>query len=162
MKRERPRATESSVPHMPGTIGPLGRLARLGGGLVLIALALFWRDPEWRDALLGLVAMPAVVVGIAAVWRRHSPGFLRATGPVGHAVNLAIALPLFLLPATAGGAFLFYGASMLLAAVRLQGGCEVTVVSNAVLGRDDQVGCALFAPVDVAEAIVRGHPAEAR
>lgn len=44
---------------------------------------------------------------------------------------------------------------MLVAAFRRSGGCEVTAISNALLGRDDQVGCALFAPVDLAEAQVR-------
>ena len=138
-------------PRRPSAIGPAGRVARLVVGLSLIALALFWRDPDWQDAVLGLIVAPAVVLGLM-VWRaRRAPEPLRAIGPVGHVVNLAIAIPLFLLPATAGAAFLFYGASMLLAAARGNGGCEVTAFSNAVLGRDDQVGCALFAPVDVAE-----------
>ncbi len=45
----------------------------------------------------------------------------------------------------------FYGASMLLAAVRGYAGCEVLAVSNWLLGRDDQIGCLLFWPVDHAE-----------
>ena len=134
-----------------GPIGPAGRLARAGVGLTLIGLALFWRDPDWQDAVLGLLIAPALVLG-ALSWRaRRSPEPLEAIGPVGHAVNLAIVIPLFALPATAGAAFLFYGASMLLAAARRNGGCEVTAFSNTALGRDDQVGCALFAPVDLAE-----------
>jgi hypothetical protein len=31
------------------------------------------------------------------------------------------------------------------------GGCEVTAIANALLRRDDQVGCPLFAPVDLVE-----------
>ena len=80
---------------------------------------------------------------------------------VGHAVNFAIAIPLLVLPATAGAAVVYYGASMLLAAARRNAGWEVTAFSNAVLGRDDQVGCALFAPVDLAEeALAERPPAE--
>jgi hypothetical protein len=45
-------------------------------------------------------------------------------------------------------AVLLYGASMLLAAVRGYGGCEVLAVSNWVLRRNDQVGCLVLAPVD--------------
>jgi len=133
------------------TIGPIGRLARLGVGLVFIAAALLWRDPSWRDAVLGLVIAPAVVVVLAAWRARRSPGPLRATGPIAYAVNVAVGLVALTQPATAGAAFLFYGGSMLVAAGRANGGCEVTAVSNLVLGRDDQVGCAAFAPVDLAE-----------
>ena len=44
---------------------------------------------------------------------------------------------------------------MLVAAVRRSGGCELTAISNAVLDRDDQVGCVLFAPIDLTEARLR-------
>jgi hypothetical protein len=49
---------------------------------------------------------------------------------------------------------LFYGGSMLLAAVRGYAGCEVFAAANWLLRRDDQVGCAPFWPIDVAEARV--------
>ena len=52
---------------------------------------------------------------------------------------------------TSDAALLFYGASMLLAALRGYAGCEVLAVSNWLLGRDDQVGCLLFWPIDHAE-----------
>jgi hypothetical protein len=137
------------------SIGPAGIAARLAVGLGLIGLALFWRDPAWSDVLLGLIVLPAIVVALVA-WRgRRSPAPLRATGPLGHLLNAAVFVPLFLIPATAGGAFLFYGSSMLIAARRRGGGCEVTAISNAVLDREDQVGCMVFAPLDIAEARLR-------
>ncbi|MDP8928339.1 MAG: hypothetical protein M3O70_07115 [Actinomycetota bacterium] len=37
---------------------------------------------------------------------------------------------------------------MLLAALRGYAGCEVLSVSNWLLGRDDQLGCILFSPLD--------------
>ncbi len=46
---------------------------------------------------------------------------------------------------------IFYGTTMLVAAVRGYAGCEVLAVSNWLLGRDDQVGCLLFEPIDRAE-----------
>jgi hypothetical protein len=64
-------------------------------------------------------------------------------------------LGLFVIPATVGAALLFYGASMIVAALRRAGGCEVTALSNALLHRDDQVGCVLFAPIDLAEQRAR-------
>lgn len=122
----------------------------------------FWRDPSWRDAVLGLVIAPGVVLALAA-WRAHrSPEPLRATGPIGYSINLVVGVTALLLPATAGAAFFFYGGSMLLAAARSQGGCEVTVLPNVVLGRGDQVGCPLFSPLDRAEQtlVTRGSPSE--
>jgi hypothetical protein len=133
-------------------IGPGGRLARLVVGLTFIGLALFWRDPDWKDFVLGLMVAPLFVIGLFAFRARRVGRPLRATGPLGHFANLIILIPLFALPATSGAALLFYGASMLFAAARAAGSCEVTAISNAVLGRDDQVGCPLFWPVDAAEA----------
>jgi hypothetical protein len=140
----------------PG-IGPIGALARFVVGAVLIGLALFWREPNWRDPVFGLVVMPAIAVGLIALRARHSPAPLRATGPVGHALNAAVFIPLFALPATAGPAFFFYGASMLIAGTRRSGGCEVTAIPNMVLNRHDAVGCMLFVPVDFAEAKLGRH-----
>jgi len=64
-------------------------------------------------------------------------------------------LPLYLTPIdlpvlaiTSDAALIFYGSSMLLAAVRGYRGCELLAVSNWVLGRDDQIGCVVFSPVD--------------
>jgi hypothetical protein len=83
---------------------------------------------------------------------------VRATGPVGHAVNAVAFLALYLTPqyapalsATSDAALIFYAASMLLAAARGYAGCEVLALSNWVLRRDDQLGCLLFAPIDHAE-----------
>jgi len=73
-------------------------------------------------------------------------------------LNAAVFLALYLTPsyapaleATSDAALIFYGASMLLAAVRGYAGCESLAVSNWILDRDDQVGCVLFAPLDLVE-----------
>lgn len=136
-------------------IGPAGVLARALVGTALIALALLWRDPDWRDAALGLVAMPAAMTGALAARAHRWPQPLRASGTLAHTLNAAVIIALFALPASAGAAFLFYGTSMLVAAARHQGGCEVTVIANNLLHRDDHVGCPLFLPIDAIEATRR-------
>lgn len=143
-------------------IGGWGTAARATVGTLLVGSVLYghaargWHPAAW---LLGLLVFPAVVV--ATQWwrarRRQAP--LHATGPVRHAVSSAVFLALYLTwwyaPAVdvlSDAALLFYGGSMLLAAARGYAGCEVLAVSNWLLHRDDQVGCAPFGPIDAREA----------
>src|SRR5918999_678605 len=145
-------------PNLPATrqrgIGPSGTTARIVvGGLLLGSvmqghLARGFHPSAW---VLGLVGFPAVLVGLQWLRARRTPTRLEATGPVGHAVNLAGFLVLYLAEPTSDAALIFYGASMWLAALRGDAGCEVLAASNWLLGRDDQVGCALFWPVDQLE-----------
>ena len=73
-------------------------------------------------------------------------------GPAGVAVNCAVIVALLANPYTAGGAELFYGITLLVAAWCGQPGCEATILSNLILGRDDQIGCPVFTPIDALEA----------
>jgi hypothetical protein len=146
-------------------IGRVGTAARLLVGLVLLGsvlqgeLAGPFRPAAW---LLGLVGLPAMLLGWQW-WRTHQGRpRLAATGPVGHALNIAVFLALYLTPwyapplrFTSDAALLFYGASMLLAALRGYAGCEVLAVSNWLLRRDDQVGCVVFWPIDQFERHLR-------
>ncbi len=142
-------------------IGTVGTLARAVVGLLLLGSVVHGHvvgDFKPLPWLLGLIGFPAAALAVQRLRARRTPAPIRATGPVGHAVNVAAFLLLYLTPwyepalsATSDGALLFYGASMLLAALRGYAGCEVLAVSNWVLRRDDQVGCALFWPVDEAE-----------
>jgi len=140
-------------------IGPLGITARVVvGGLLLASvtwghLTRGFHPSAW---LLGLVGFPALLLAGQWLRARRTPTPLRATGPVAHALNLAVFLVLYLLEPTSDAALLFYGASMWLAAARGDAGCEVLAVSNWLLDRDDQVGCALFWPIDQRERH-RGH-----
>jgi hypothetical protein len=136
-------------------IGPAGVIARAAVGSALLSLAIFWNDPGWADPLFALVVIPAAITGALRVRGRRTQRPVRATGPLGHVLNAAVFVPLFAHPATIGTALVFYGASMLVAAARRSGGCEVTAISNVLLNRDDQVGCVIFAPVDLAEARLR-------
>ena len=141
-------------------IGPLGILARLA-----VAAGLLWlafgddRGLTWGAALWGLVAFPAALLLAQVLRSRFSPAPLRATGTAGHAANLAIIAALFLLPSppdVRDGAALFYAASMVVAAWRGYAGCEVLAIANWLLRRDDQVGCAVFSPLDELEARLTG------
>jgi hypothetical protein len=148
--------------HAKRRIGPAGTAVRVIVALGLVYLAggadgLPW-SVEWYDPLLGLVALPALTVLLGLAARRYASRPLRFTGPLGHALNCALIVALVANPYTGGAAALFYGATVLVAAWRGQPGCELTVASNWILRRDDQVGCPVFAPIDAAEARHRHRP----
>jgi hypothetical protein len=144
-------------------IGPLGTTARVVVGGLLVGsvtwghLTRGFHPSAW---LLGLVGFPALLVAGQWLRARHTLTPLRATGPLAHALNLAVILVLYLWEPTSDAALLFYGASMWLAAARGYVGCEVLAVSNWLLGRDDQVGCAVFWPIDQREHHRSHQPAE--
>jgi hypothetical protein len=150
-------------------IGAIGTAARVVLGLFLLLFGVvdgkvsvihgqvrFGFEPP--AVLLGLVAFPAVILAVQWLRARRVPTDLQATGPLATTLNMLVFLVLFLTPwyapslaVTSDAALVFYGASMLLAAMRGYGGCEVLAVSNWVLRRDDQVGCLVLAPVDYLE-----------
>jgi len=141
-------------------IGPVGTAARILTALALFFIAGGATFSSWAidldEVLIGLVALPAVVVALGLVAQRFAPGPIRLTGPLGIALNLVVIVALIANDATGPeGALIFYGATMLIAALRGQPGCEATAVSNLVLGRDDQIGCPMFEPIDELEAHLR-------
>lgn len=148
-------------------IGAIGTVSRVLVGLGLLYLActhggLSWRL-KWYDAVLGLIALPAVMLMIGLAARRVASRDVHFTGPLGLAVNTAVIVALLANRYTAGGAELFYGVTLLVAAWRAQPGCEATILSNLILRRDDQIGCPTFTPVDALEARRSGRgprPAE--
>ena len=140
-------------------IGPVGTAARLFTGLALLygaggaSVASWGIEPQ--DALIGLIVLPALMVAVGLAARRYGDGPIRFTGPLGMALNLAVIVALVANDFTGGGATIFYGTTMLFAASRGQAGCEATVISNWLLGRDDQIGCPPFTPIDEVEAHLR-------
>jgi hypothetical protein len=149
-------------------IGPVGAAARVLAGFGLLYIAggangLSW-GIEWQDAIIGLIALPVLMVAFGLAARRYARGPVNFTGPLGIALNLAVIVALIANDHTGGGATIFYGTTMLIAAWRGQAGCEGTVVSNWILGRDDQIGCPTFTPIDEVEAHLRRRhaPAAAR
>lgn len=136
-------------------IGPFGAAARFGVGLMLLG-SVVWghlaRGFHLSSWALGLLVFPALLLAWQWLRARRTPARLVATGPLGHAFNLAVFLVLYLWEPTSDATLIFYGSSMLLAALRGYGGCEVLAASNWLLGRNDQIGCAVFWPVDRLEA----------
>jgi hypothetical protein len=163
-------ATDAVTARAGRRIGLVGTLARLVAGALLVGSVVrgHWvGDFHLAPWLVGLVGFPVVVVGWQWWRSRRRAGRLQATGPVGHTVNLAVVLALYLTPqyapalsATSDAALLFYGTSMLLAAARGYAGCEVLAVSNWLLRRDDQIGCVVFSSLDHLER--RAQPAADR
>jgi hypothetical protein len=143
---------------MTRRIGPLATALRATVALGLLYIAgggdgLSW-SAEWYDLLGGLVLLPVLTVVLGLMARRYAAKPIRFTGPVGHAVNCVVIVALVANPYTGGAATLFYATTILAAAWRGQPGCEITVLPNWILRRDDQVGCPLFAPIDALET---GH-----
>jgi hypothetical protein len=124
--------------------GRWGTAARVIVGATLVLLALTYWEAGWLDLLIGLVALP--VLATLLMWlRRRSSAPLRL-GAAGHLVTLAhIAVTVSIVPDAAA---LFYGSMALIAGLHGNRGCEITAVANSLRGRDDQIGCPLFAPFD--------------
>ena len=155
-------------------IGAIGTAARIVLGLPLLLVGITGGRVsvmhghvgigfEPLSVAVGLVGFPVVVLAWQWLRARSVPTRLQATGPGGTALNMLVLAALLLTPwyapplsFTRVAALVFYGASMLLAALRGYGGCEVTAISNWILGRDDQVGCLVLSPVDDLERRRKG------
>jgi hypothetical protein len=141
-------------------IGPFGTGARVVVGVALLVLALvdgpagFIGRLEVYEVVLGLVVFPGVMVGIGRLAARYGNGPLRLTSLVWLAANCAVIIALFLFPYTGGAAALFYGVSLLVGAGLGMPHCEATVLSNLLLGREDEIGCPCFTPIDAMERAV--------
>ena len=154
-------ASERSAPPRRA-IGPVGTLGRLLLGLVFLGgtvVAGTNGGLQWSELALGLVAAPAALLGWQVVRLRWTTERLDATGPLGFAANFAIGIPFFMAEPLRDAALVFYGGSLLLAAVRGYAGCEVLAISNWILRREDQVGCVVFSPLDLIEKRVTGATA---
>ena len=145
---------------MTRRIGPIGTACRVIVGIGLLAFA--WYEATsgrlYWVLVLGAVVFPLAMVVIVLVARRLVDGPIRFMDSRGLVLNCALLVVLFTLPYTRGAAALFYGVSLLIAAGLALPGCEATIVPNLLLGRDDQIGCPVFSPVDAAE---RGRGARA-
>lgn len=128
-------------------VGPWGTAARIAVGSAMVVGA-FASGIVTLDAVLGLIVFP-LVVSVVVLLRGRKAGPVRLTGPEGHCINCALgAAAIVLVP---GAALLFYGFSMLVAAARGYGGCELFALSNWLWYRNDQIACPVFHYIDRAE-----------
>lgn len=139
-------------------VGPIGTIARVHLGMIFLSPAIFGKFQLW-EMIVGLVLVPLTILALRRIRLIWNSEPIRATGLWGFVLNLAVSLALYFSPLyfpplafTSDLVLIFYGGSMLLAAARGYAGCEITAVSNWLLGRVDQVGCVVFAPIDAAEA----------
>ena len=148
--------------------GPVGKAGRVLVGLGLLYLGLadtpFKWGLAWHEALLGLLAFPAVTILGILLWKAlaGTSAPIRATGHIGLCATTGVLGTLLAVPFTQEAAALFLGSALLLAAIRGYAGCEVTAISNWILRRDHQVGCLVFSPLDAAEAHFSSKSSEAR
>ncbi len=147
-------------------IGTIGSVARVLIGFLMVLYGLTGGRIEVMhnnvqtafDPLsvgIGVVAFPALLLAWQWIRARTAKARYEATGPVATSINIVVFIALVLTPRyapplsfTSNAALLFYGASMLLAAARGYGGCEVLAISNWILRRDDQIGCLVLSPID--------------
>ena len=144
-------------------LGSLLLLFGVLGGQVIVIHGQVRIHFEPLAFILGVVAFPALLLGLQWLRIRFAPAALQATGPLATLLNILIFLALVSAPLYAPqlsflgyAALVFYGASMLVAALRGYSGCEVLAISNWILIRDDQVGCMVLGPIDAAERRLRG------
>jgi hypothetical protein len=145
-------------------IGPVGTATRLAGGAVAIAVPILLDGFSWWDALGALVLLPLIAAIAATAIRVVYPAAVRtaAAGPALCSVRGCV-LVVVMVAANSGLAavtpiegnvsiWVWLGGSMLLAALAGYGGCEVLALPNLLTGRNDQIGCLLYTPVDRWEA----------
>jgi hypothetical protein len=128
-------------------IGRWGTAARAAVGVAMI-LGAFVIGVGTLDAIVGLLVFPIAVSGVVLL-RGRNASQIRLTDARGHCFNCALIAAAFILVPVA--ALLFYGTSLLVAAARGYGGCELFALSNVAWNRDDQIACSLFDAVDRAE-----------
>ena len=129
-------------------VGRWGTAARVAVGCALIVLAVPISNADWLDLVIGLVALPTVATLLMSLRRRSAPPL--RLGAAGHLITCAhVAVTVTIVPEAAA---LFYGSMALVAGVQGNGGCEITAIANWLRGRDDQVGCPVFAPFDALDA----------
>lgn len=146
------------------TIGPIGTASRVVGGLIAIAVPVALSGIGWWDVLGALIALPLITLAlgtlVTAAYQRYAPESLARRGSIcsGPAcvlltavIGVAIALTVAT-PVNEVAIWSFFGVSMLVAALRGYGGCEVLAIPNAITGRRDEIGCVLYTPIDAAEA----------
>jgi hypothetical protein len=145
-------------------IGPIGTGSRLVVGAFVAAVPVAAWGIGWWDIAAAVIAFPLIAAAAYAwviVLRRAAASRLARVHHIWAGLVLllvigAATLVTFLTPADAVAIWVFFGGSMLVAAVKGYGGCEVLALPNAISGRRDQIGCILYGPIDAAEARHRG------
>lgn len=133
----------------PRRIGPVGTTARALGGLAFLATALAVGPLDAWDLVGGLLLLPGATTLLLRMRGADAPP-LRWTRLPGHVANVVVGVAVAVVALQP--ALLFYGSAMLLAAARGYAGCELFAFANRINGREDEIGCPVFSPLDAVEA----------
>src|SRR5258708_34746604 len=147
---------------MKREIGTIGTLARIILGVILFGSVFYghfikgpFRPLPW---VIGLFILPAIFILWQYLRARRNPARLQANSPIATVLNVIIFWAFYFtyiyapsIDFMSDAVLIFYGLSMLVAALRGYGGCESLAISNWLLKRDDQIGCLVFSPIDHAE-----------
>ena len=153
---------------MKRKIGTVGTVARIILGFILLGSVFYghlikgpFRPLPW---VIGLLIFPAMFFTWQYLRARRNPARLEANSLAATVLNVVIFFALYFTPLYApsiafmsDSVLIFYGLSMLLAALRGYGGCESLAISNWLLKRDDQLGCLVFSPIDYTERKFAGR-----
>ncbi|MCZ6462976.1 MAG: hypothetical protein O7A09_01460 [Proteobacteria bacterium] len=145
----------------PNRALPIGRLLRSLLGVALVTLSISTVATSSGERVLaalgwtvGLVLLYAMLHWIIASRLGHLNRWLGAVLALGPIVAL------FLLGGAPGqlGAMLFLGASLLLASVLADPGCEVMSIPGLLFGRRTHLVCLFFSPIDWVEERLSRKP----
>jgi hypothetical protein len=139
--------------------------------LVAIVVPISLSGIDWWDVGAALVLFPLIAFGaglfVTAAYQRFAPDSLArrhviCSGPacVLWLIVIASAFALDALTPVSEIAFwVWLGASLLIAAARGYGGCEVMAFTNLITGRRGQIGCLIYTPIDAIEERRRARQA---
>jgi hypothetical protein len=156
-------------------LGPVGTGARAIAGGVLILVPIASDGLARWDAFGALIVLPALSVALDQLVAVGVSRLAAATGRLASELTrtwsvhlsaliliLASATALtYVTPIDAGAIWLFFGASLVVVAVRGDAGCEAVAIPNAIFGRRERTGCVAFRLVDSLERRL-GAPAQER
>jgi hypothetical protein len=146
-------------------LGPIGTAARAIAGTVLVLVPIASHGLARWDTFAALIVLPALSVALdrllaagvtrlAEVTGRHASDVTR-TWTVHLSALVAILASAtaltYVTPIDAGAIWLFFGVSLVVAAVRGDAGCEAVAIPNAISGRRERTGCVAFRLVDSLE-----------
>ncbi len=133
---------------------PVGRLLRGGSGLGLVYAFISVLTTSGGRSILSVLGWTVGLVLLYSLMHRVVVAQFRNLHRwVGAVLALAPLVAVFLLGGAGGqlGATLFLGASLLVASVCADPGCEVMSIPGIVLGRRTHLVCLFFSPIDWVE-----------
>ncbi|MDH3523665.1 MAG: hypothetical protein OES32_08770 [Acidobacteriota bacterium] len=138
---------------------PVGRILRfLLGAWLVFAVRRFYLEAEANRILGAVLVVVGLVVFYSLLHWLVSRFWTKLDRGLGGCLATLPVLLVFVLGGVAGqvGAVSFVAVSLLLAAVRADGGCEVMSVPSFALGRRTHLTCLLFSPLDWIEEKIAG------